>query len=186
VRLTWEGGTSEVALEVVPDPGDPDVTLAAYREQFRVSMAAADTLGRVRDAIQRLESIDAQVDSLATWAEGAEAEGLAERVRTFAATLERLQQQLTSHETDGGPPGLRTLAGIDRQYSSLLGNLNGGGGYGGGSTEGAPTAGALERQRDLDAEWGVLSRGLARLLEAELAELNVEVERLGGPVIEVR
>jgi photosystem II stability/assembly factor-like uncharacterized protein len=186
VRLTWDGGTSEAELKVVPDPGDPDITLAAYREQFRVSMAVADTLGRVRDAIERLETIDAQVDSLTTWSESAEAEGLAERVRAFAATLERLQQQLTSHETDEGPSGLRTLAGLDRQYTSLLGNLNGGGGYGGGSTEGPPTAGALERQRDLDEEWGVLSRGLARLLEAELAALNVEVERLGGPVIEVR
>ncbi len=99
--------------------------------------------------------------------------------------MEALQRRVTSHQTDEGPSGLRTIAGLDRQYSSLLGSLNGGGGYGGGSTEGPPTAGAVQRKRDLDAEWGVLSQSLEKLLVEDLAALNVEVERLGGPVIEV-
>jgi photosystem II stability/assembly factor-like uncharacterized protein len=188
VRLEWEGGIREAELRVVPDPLDPEITMADYEEQFRVSRAVADTLARLREAIEHLETVDAQTDSLIAWAEGegSEAEALSEQARAFAATAERLRQRLTSHETDEGEPGLRTLAGLDRQYASLLGNLNGGGGYGGGSTEGPPTAGALERQRDLDAEWGVLSRALARLLEEELAALNTETERLGGPVIGIR
>ncbi|MBT3776131.1 MAG: hypothetical protein HOF87_16405 [Gemmatimonadales bacterium] len=43
----------------------------------------------------------------------------------------------------------------------------------------------MQRKRDLDAEWGVLSQSLEKLLVEDLAALNVEVERLGGPVIEV-
>jgi hypothetical protein len=188
VRLAWDGGGSEAELEVVPDPRDPDLTRADYQEQFRVSMAVADTLARVRAAIDRLEGVQAQTDSLTTWMETARpaTDGLAEQVRVFRTGLEGLLRQLTSFETDEGPSGLRTLAGLDRQYGSLLGNLNGGGGYGGGSTEGRPTAGALERQQDLDALWGVLARNSEHLLDEELAALNTEVARLGGPVIEVR
>ena len=188
VRLAWDGGMNEAELRVVPDPRDPEATMADYEEQFSVSMAVADTVTRLRGTIDRLKEVDAQVDSLIAWAEaaGSRADDAAERARTFQATTEALQSRLTSYRTDEGPSGGRSIAGLDRQYGSLLGSLNGGGGYGGGSTEGRPTAGALQRKRDLDAEWGVLSQSLARLLEQDLAALNVEAERLGGPVIEVR
>jgi hypothetical protein len=188
VRLSWDGGMNEAELRVVPDPRDPEVTTVAYEEQFRVSMAVADTVARLRGAIDRLEGVAAQADSLLAWAEseGSRADGAAERARTFQTTTETLQRGLTSYRTDEGPSGLRSIAGLDRQYGSLLGSLNGGGGYGGGSTEGPPTAGAVQRKHDLDAEWSVLSQSLTRLLEEDLAALNVEVERLGGPVIEVR
>ena len=158
-----------------------------YEEQFRVTMAVADTVTRLRGAIDRLEEVDAQVDSLIAWAEsaGSRADDAAERARAFQTTTEALQRRLTSYRTDEGPSGARSIAGLDRQYGSLLGSLNGGGGYGGGSTEGPPTAGALQRKRDLDAQWGALSGSLADLLVEDLAALNVEVERLGGPVIEV-
>jgi len=187
VRLAWDGGMNEAELRVVPDPRDPDVTTADYEEQFRVSMAVADTVTRLRGAIDRLEEVDAQVDSLIAWAEsaGSRADDAAERARAFQTTTEALQRRLTSYRTDEGPSGVRTIAGLDRQYGSLLGSLNGGGGYGAGSTEGPPTAGALQRKRDLDAQWGALSGSLADLLVEDLAALNVEVERLGGPVIEV-
>lgn len=188
VRLSWDGGADQATLGVVPDPLDPEITLADYREQFRVSMAVADTLARVRDAIERLEAIDAEADSVMAWAgtQGSEVGDLVGRTRALVASADALHRRLTSHESDEGPSGLRTIAGLDRQYGSLLGNLNGGGGYGGGSTEGPPTAGALQRKRDLDAQWGELSGDLTRLLDEELAALNAEVERLGGPVIDVR
>ena len=187
VRLSWDGGMNEAKLRVVPDPRDPEVTMVDYEEQFRVTMAVADTAARLRSAIRQLQGVAEQADSLIAWAEaaGSQADGAAAQAHEFVATMEALQRRVTSHQTDEGPSGLRTIAGLDRQYSSLLGSLNGGGGYGGGSTEGPPTAGAVQRKRDLDAEWGVLSQSLEKLLVEDLAALNVEVERLGGPVIEV-
>ncbi len=99
----------------------------------------------------------------------------------FVTKMEALQRRLTSYRTDGRScRGVRTIVGLDRQYGSLLGSLNSGGGYGAGSTEGA-----LQRKRGLDAQCGALSGSLADLLVEDLAALNVEVERLGGPVIEV-
>ena len=158
-----------------------------YEEQFRVTMAVADTVARLRGVIDRLQEVDEQVDSLMAWAEkvGSSADGAAAQAGAFVTKMEALQRRLTSYRTDEGPSGARSIAGLDRQYGSLLGRLNSGGGYGGGSTEGPPTAGALQRKRDLDAQWGALSGSLADLLVEDLAALNVEVERLGGPVIEV-
>ena len=153
-----------------------------YEEQFRVTMAVADTVARLRGVIDRLQEVDEQVDSLMAWAEkvGSSADGAAAQAGAFVTKMEALQRRLTSYRTDEGPSGVRTIAGLDRQYGSLLGSLNSGGGYGAGSTEGA-----LQRKRDLDAQWGALSGSLADLLVEDLAALNVEVERLGGPVIEV-
>jgi photosystem II stability/assembly factor-like uncharacterized protein len=188
IRLTWDGGMAERELRVVPDPLDPDVTLADYEEQFTVSMSVAERLDEIRTTVDRLEDVHAQADSLIAWAEatGSGAASVAEQARSFVGTLEQLEHRLTARDTDEGPSGMRTIAGLDRQYGSLLGNLNSGGGYGGGSTEGRPTEGALERKRDLDAEAGVLLRATTNLLEQELPTLNAEVLRLGGPVIEVR
>jgi hypothetical protein len=187
VRLSWDGGMNESELRVVPDPRDPEVTMVDYEEQFRVTMAVADTVARLRGVIDRLQEVDEQVDSLMAWAEkvGSSADGAAAQAGAFVTKMEALQRRLTSYRTDEGPSGVRTIAGLDRQYGSLLGSLNSGGGYGAGSTEGPPTAGALQRKRDLDAQWGALSGSLADLLVEDLAALNVEVERLGGPVIEV-
>ena len=188
VRLSWEGASDEATLRVVPDPLDPEITLADYEEQFRISMAVADTLARVRDAVERLEALEAGVDSVVAWAEdgGGERAEMAEEAGALASTAETLRRRLTTYQTDEGLPGLRSIAGLDRQYSSLLGNLNGGGGYGGGSTEGPPTAGALQRKRDLDAEWQELSGEVERVLGQELASLNREIGRLDGPVIDIR
>ena len=184
VRLEWGTGSAEATLRVVADPRDPDVTQADYEEQFRVSMAVADTLARLRTVIDRLDRIDAATDSAAAWASSsAGAAAVAGRIEAFTADLERLRRRLTSWETDEGPAGLRTVSGLDRQYGTLLGNLNGGGGYGGGSTEGRPTEGALRRQRDLDGEWRDLDRAVARLLDDDLPSLDAEIERLGGPRI---
>jgi hypothetical protein len=186
VRLSWDGGMNESELRIVPDPRDPEVTMVDYEEQFRVSMAVADTVARIREVIDRLREVDDQVDSLMAWAEevGSSADGTAEQAGAFVTKVEALRRRLTSYQADDGPSGVRTIAGLDRQYGSLLGSLNSGGGYGAGSTEGTPTAGALQRKRDLDAQWGALSGSLADLLGVDLEALNVEVERLGGPVIE--
>jgi photosystem II stability/assembly factor-like uncharacterized protein len=187
VRLTWEGGTREAVLRVVADPKDPHVTQADYDEQFRVSMAVADTAAALRAALARLRAVRGQLDTLRAWAgESGRSPG---RVPAMARTLDEdlaaLEGELTTRTFTDGPAGLRSVSGLDRQYGTLLGHLNGGGGYGPGSTEGRPTDGALERKRDLDTQWRDLSTRLERVLTDELATLNAEVERVGGQPIGV-
>ncbi|HSW29830.1 MAG TPA: hypothetical protein VLH75_10150 [Longimicrobiales bacterium] len=181
-RLSWDGGARERRFRVVPDPLDPDVTQADYDEQFRVSMAVADTQAAVSAAVARIRAVRQQADSLLAWARdgGRDAAQLGELHRALLAPLAELEARLTSTERTDGSAGKRSVAGLDRQYGALLNHLNSGGGYGPGSTEGRPTAGALQRQRDLDAEWSGLAARLAQVEERELAAFNAEVERLGG------
>jgi hypothetical protein len=79
------------------------------------------------------------------------------------------------------PTGVRRPrgAGLDREYGTLFYYLNSRGGYGGGSTEGRPTAGAMERKRDLDRTWSQVRTSLETLLDREVAAFNGEVARLG-------
>lgn len=181
VRLAWDGGADEKRLRVVKDPKDPRLTQSDYDEQFRVSMAVADTAAAVRRAVARIRSEREATDSLVALA--GQREGGAGRLPELAATyttiLEELLGALTSAERSDGPAGLRTEAGLDRQYGSLMGHLNSGGGYGLGSTEGRPTPGAIERKRDLDALWSELSGRLERALAREGAAFAAEARRLG-------
>jgi hypothetical protein len=188
VRMSWDGGSAERPLRVVPDPRDPAVTQADYDEQFRVSMEVADTLAAVRAAVARIRSVRQQADSLVAWAAegGRDTARLRTLVDALADPLADLERALASVDRTDGPAGRRTLAGLDRQYGSLLSHLNSSGGYGPGSTEGRPTAGALERQVDLDARWRELEARLGRVLATELAAFNAEVARLGGDPVVVR
>lgn len=185
VRLTWDGGAREARLRVVADPKDPGLTQADYDAQFQVSMAVADTAAALRAGLRRLRSVREQLDSLRAWAAGSgRSPGrVPAMVRALDGGLAALEGELTSRTLDDGPSGLRSEPGLDRQYGSLLGYLNGGGGYGPGSTEGRPTAAALELKRDLDQQWTELCGRLQRLLTEELAALNAEVERVGGKAI---
>ena len=188
VRLTWQGGALERPLRVVADPLDPEITQEDYDLQFQTSLAVADTAAALRSALQRLDRAREHGDSVVAWTRrtGPDASGpLAELGGAFVTSLQEVRRELTSYETDEGPAGLRTVAGLDRQYGSLLGHLNGGGGYGPGSTEGRPTAGALERKAELDAQWRELAQRLERLLKEELERLNAEARVVGGPVMEV-
>jgi hypothetical protein len=180
VRLSWDGGLAERRLRVTADPRDPDLTQADYDEQFRVSMAVADTQAAVSAAVARIRSFRQRADSLLAWARdgGLDAARLGELHGALLAPLSELEGQLASTDRTDGPAGRRNVAGLDRQYGALLNHLNSGGGYGPGSTEGRPTAGALQRQRDLDAIWSGLAARLAGVVERELAAFNEEVARL--------
>lgn len=187
-RLSWDGGAVERPFQVVADPRDPSVTQADYDEQFRVSMEVADTLAAVRAAVARIRSVRHQADSLVAWAAeaGRDTAALLPLREALVGALGALEGEMASVDRTDGPAGRRTVAGLDRQYGSLMSHLNSTGGYGPGSTEGRPTAGALERKRDLDLQWGTAAARLARVLAAELAAFNAEVARLGGTGVVVR
>lgn len=183
VRLSWDGGSEERTFRVLPNPKDTSVTLADYEEQFRVSMEVQETSQAVRDALSRLRDARDQAREIIERAEGAHRDvgtlpAMADSMRTKLAPMEAA---LTAVDDPTVPTGTRRPVGggLDREYSTLFYHLNSGGGYGAGGTEGRPTAGALERKSDLDAQWSDLRTRLNAVLEEEVSGFNEEVARLG-------
>jgi hypothetical protein len=88
---------------------------------------------------------------------------------------------MTSVDDPQTPTGVRRPrgGGLDREYNTLMYHMNSGGGYGAGGTEGRPTEGALQRKRDLDAQWAELKAELEVALEEEVGAFNREVARMG-------
>ena len=154
-------------LQVVADPRDPGLTQADYDEQFRVSVEVADSSAAVRTALVRLRGVRSEADSLRS-----AASDRAAPLDEFIAQLDAVERELTLVPVEGGPIGVREGEGLDRQYGTLFGFLNGGGGYGPGSAEGRPTLGSLQRQRDLDQTWADVSQRLRVLLDQRWPEIK--------------
>jgi hypothetical protein len=74
------------------------------------------------------------------------------------------------------------------QFNTLYNTLVTDGGYGSGSAEGRPSAGRLQRKRDLDPQWAALRARLEQVLREDLARFNTEVSRRGaaGVVVPTR
>lgn len=190
VRLTWEGGSEERFFRVLPNPSDPSISQADYEEQFRVTMEVQRTSREIREALESLRSVRDQAREAIAQARAAERElgRLVELADSMEARLAPMEGEMTSVDDPTVPTGDRRPegGGLDREYRSLFGHLNSGGGYGPGGTEGRPTAGAMEKKRDLDRSWVQLRDRLEVLQEAEIAAFNAEVSRLGLVGIVVR
>jgi len=182
-RMTWNGGSSQKTFRVLPDPRDTDLTQDDYDEQFRVTMAVQDTTEALRAALDRLRDVRRQADEIVQRAreEGRPVGSLPDLADSLAARLVPMEAKLTSMDEPSTPTGDRRPqgAGLDREYGTLFYYLNSGGGYGGGSTEGRPTAGALERKEDLDRMWSRVRADLEALLDREVEAFNAEGARLG-------
>lgn len=177
IRLTVDDITHQTAVRVTGHPLDTTfIRQTDYEEQFRVSWAVRDTLDQMYRAVDRIRSIRDQsrraVERAA--AAGRDTTRLRQLADTLVKDLDALEDELMKPGT-----GLTAPARLDAQYVTLLNYLTGFGGYGAGSTEGRPTAGALERQRDLDREWGSIRARLGALLQAGVGALNAEMARLG-------
>jgi photosystem II stability/assembly factor-like uncharacterized protein len=183
VRLSWEGGSVERHFRVLADPRDPELTQADYDEQFRVSLEVADTAAAVRSALQGLRNVREQASGIVARARAANRDvgGLPALADSLTTRLASLEAELTTTDDASVPTGVRRPrgAGLQQEYGTLLYHLNSGGGYGAGGTEGRPTAGAMERQADLDRMWSGVRTRLEAFLEAEVAAFNAEVRRLG-------
>ncbi len=181
VRLAWDGGEQTRTFDVVPNPNDASITLADYRAQFETSMAVSDTMAAMDAAADRIGSVRDQARSLMARVReaGRDAGDLPALVDSLTARLETIHRELEGYETAEGEPGLREIDGLDAQYGRLMYQLNSWGGYGGGSSEGRPTAGMLERKADLDAEWSALRARLEAVLDEGVTAVNAEARRLG-------
>jgi hypothetical protein len=183
VRLHWSGGADQGTVRVLPNPLDPGITDEDYQEQFRVSMEVQQTAAEVRRALSEIQEVRTQAREILGRARHAgrglgNLEGLSEAMDDRLSPVEAI---LTSTDDPTVPTGEARPrgGGLDRDYASLFNHLNSGGGYGGGGTEGRPTAGAMERKRDLDAIWVETRARLEAVLAEEVARFNAEVTRLG-------
>jgi hypothetical protein len=177
VRLTVDGAAETASFRVTGNPSDSAVTQADYDEQFRLASAVRDTLDALYRSVETIRSARDQ------------ARGVIERARAGNRELGRLPQlydsltaRLAAIEAElvrPAQPVRANPARLENHYSSLLGYLTGSGGYGPGSAESRPTAGAYQRQRDLDARWAAARLRMAQLLSTELAAFSAEALRLG-------
>lgn len=183
VHLRWDGGATQETVRVLPNPVDPEITDEDYREQFRVSMEVQHAASEIRRALAEIREVRTQAREILGRARDAgrdlgSLESLSEAMDHRLSPLEAI---LTSTDDPTVPTGEARPrgGGLDRDYGALFNHLNSGGGYGAGGTEGRPTAGAMERKRDLDAIWAETRARLEAVLAEEVARFNAEVTRLG-------
>jgi len=190
VRMRWDGGAEERSFRVVPDPNDPNITQADYEEQFRVTMEVQQTIQELRSALRRLREAREQAREVISTARAADRDvgHLPEILETMEAAFAAREGELTSVGVDTGPvmEGPARGAGLDLEYGALLFYLNSGGGYVAGATEGRPTAGAMEKKRDLDLAWTQARSRVEAALDTQTTAFNAEVSRLGLVGIVIR
>jgi hypothetical protein len=183
VRLSWEGGSKERSFDVLPNPSDPDITQADYEEQFRFTWEVQVTSQAIRESLSSLRDARDQAEAIVMRATQAQRDlgRLSELLESLKANFAPIEAELTSTDDPTIPTGeSRPIGGgLARDYGTLFNFLNSGGGYGAGGAEGRPTAGAIQRKRDLDQIWGALQRRLQSTLDTEVAAFNAEVTKLG-------
>ncbi len=182
-RLSWDGGSQERSFRVLTNPRDPGVTEADYQAQFRTTMEVYRASREVREMIREMDRAMEEARGLIKRAREAEkgVGTLPELADAMEEALKPLKGELTSvddpHVATGQerPQG----AGLSEDYGTLKYYLNSGGGYGGGSVQGRPTQGALDRKGHLDAAWARLKPQVEEALQELVAAFNTEVTRLG-------
>lgn len=176
--------TERRTMRVRPDPRLPNVTAAQYAEQFRLAMAVRDSMESLNAVLRNLRDVRAQQTRLRT---AADAVGAAAEVwpltDTLQARLQGLEQRLTQTASKSGQDPIRHAGMLDNQWVELYGNLTGTHGYIAGGPEGAPTAGAMERYRELAVTWERLRQEWLTIVNRDVAAVNAAVAALRLPAI---
>ncbi|HSG48008.1 MAG TPA: hypothetical protein VLA43_09370 [Longimicrobiales bacterium] len=184
-RLTVNGNTYQQPFRVLADPR-LDVAQADYEEQFRVAMAVRDSLQAVHDAIATIRAVAEQVEAAKARAAAA---GMGDRVAPLAdsigANLEGVETRLLQTRSESGQDPIRFPGQLDNQLAELYGFVTGTDGYISGGPEGRPTAGAMERLRDLNLQWEGLRTRLQFILENDVDRFNELMRDLGLPAVRV-
>ncbi len=176
-RLTVDGTTETASFRVTGNPADSTVTQADYDEQFRLATAVRDTLDALYRVVETIRSVREQASSMLDRARAGNRDvgRLPQHQDSLLARLSAIETELVRP----AQPVLVNPARLENQYGSLLGFLTGSGGYGPGSAESRPTAGAFQRQKDLDAQWALARGRMAQVIANELARFSAEAQRLG-------
>jgi hypothetical protein len=187
VRLAALGETRTQPLRVLPDPRLPELTDADYRAQFVAAMAVRDTLSAIAEGVETIRAIReqaARVVELAVRADSAGAVAVRQAADSLTRKLTAVEGELTQARSQSGQDPIRFAGRLDNQYVELYGNLTGTDGYINGGPEGRPTAGALERVRDLDREWAPLAARLRAIVEQDVPAFSAAAQRAGvAPIV---
>jgi photosystem II stability/assembly factor-like uncharacterized protein len=186
VELRAGAVTERRTLRVLPDPRLPNVTAAQYAEQFRTAMAVRDSMESLNRVLRDLRDVRAQQVRIRT---AADAVGAATEVWPLSDTLklklDRLEQRLTQPASKSGQDPIRHAGMLDNQWVELYGNLTGADGYISGGADGAPTAGALERYRELSVAWERLRQEWLTIVNRDVAAVNAAMAGLRLPAIQL-
>ena len=184
VRLTVGDVVHERPLRVLPDPRIPEVTMASYREQFRVAMLARDSINSIARAIEDLAGIRDQVESVMERARTAgRDEPIAALADTVSAASLAITEDLMQTRNQSGQDPIRFAPKLDSQWLDLYGRVTGTDGYISGGAEGEPHPGTMERLEVLLEEWEAVQTRYLELLGNELRRFNEAVEALGLPPV---
>lgn len=184
VELRAGSVTERRTLRVLPDPRLPHVTPTQYAEQFRVAMAVRDSMESLNKVLRDLRDVRSQQARLR---DAADLVGSAAIVWPLTDTLDqrlgRLERRLTQPASKSGQDPIRHAGMLDNQWAELYGIITGTHGYISGGPEGAPTAGALERYRELSAEWERLRQEWLTIVTRDIEAVNAAVAGLRLPAI---
>lgn len=171
---------------MLADPRLPHVTAAQYADQFRIAMAVRDSLESLNTVLRDLRDVRAQQARLRT---ATDAVGAATEVWPLTDTLQvklnRLEQRLTQPASKSGQDPIRHAGMLDNQWVELYGNLTGPHGYISGGAEGAATAGAMERYRELAVAWERLRQEWLTIVTRDVAAVNAAMAGLRLPAIQL-
>ncbi len=168
-RVSRGDESETVRFQVLEDPRRP-ADEAQWATWERTVQALTATFNDITSAIEGVRLARASVDALAKRADGAVTPAEARDVSQALTDWERRVTQLNfdTYEDEDSWPTL-----VDGQVANLLSRVSRGG---------APvSAGALERQADLAAEWSALRAELEGLEERYLVPINRQARELTAP-----
>lgn len=172
------------SLRVLPDPRLPHVTTEHYAEQFQVAMAVRDSIESLNRVLRDLRDARRQQARLRAAADlVGEAALVWPLTDTLASRLGRLERRLTQPASKSGQDPIRHAGMLDNQWLELYGILTGPQGYISGGAEGSPTAGALERYRELTVDWERLRQEWLTIVRRDMGAVNAAIAGLNIPAI---
>jgi photosystem II stability/assembly factor-like uncharacterized protein len=160
---------------VTGNPRAPEIGQADYELQHDIAAAVRDTITEINRVTSTLQQISRSAAATLARADSATALSADDRAQLqhHVAALQHRVAEIQAVLTPGRPDGqLAAPAGLSAHYATLYGTLVGDGGYGSGSAEGRPSAGRIQRMRDLDAQWSELRARYEALQREELARFE--------------
>ena len=185
VRMSVGTWSEEHPLEVLPDPRQ-DVPAADLQAQFDIATEMADLINELARRMDHLRSVHGQVESLSEHAkksdlDEASIEQVDEAARSILDNLGGVENEVrqTKSVSFYDPldyPG-QLIAQLVNVYTNVVGGF-------GGSVDAAPTDGAVERFREVEAEAGEILNRLETIMNDEVGSFNDLLESVGlKPVI---
>jgi hypothetical protein len=169
VRLTYNGTSREVPLEVLKDPRLPN-TDADYQKQFEFLSAVRDEVSRANEAVAKIQDLRTDLDYLKEKA-GSPPE-LTERIGKFETELSRIENNIHMTKNQSRQDPLNYGIRINNRLAFLLADSQRG--------DYPPTDQSLAFFREVKAELETELQALDQLVDGEIQGINDVVR--GGQV----